>query len=292
MRALLFLFILSTFACTSQRMAKQEISNPPKVNSQEDWMPLFNGKDLKDWHVKITGYELDDNFGNTFRVKDGLMSVGYEKYAKFDQRFGHIFHKTPFSYYRLRTTYRFVGEQAPEGPGWAKKNSGIMIHGQSAESMQKDQNFPISIEVQLLGGLGEGDRPTANLCTPGTHVEMNGKLHTAHCLESSSKTFHGEEWVNTELVVLGDSLIQHWVEGELVLSYQKPQIGGGTVNNFDKSIKKDGMLLTGGSISLQSESHPVEFKTVELLNLKGCTDPKAKNYKSYYVKSDNSTCVY
>ena len=120
------------------------------------------------------------NFGNTFRVENGVLKVAYDQYDTFGGRFGHLFYKTPFSHYVLVVEYRFVGEQAKDGPDWAFRNSGVMIHGQPVETMQKDQDFPISIEVQLLGGRGDGKpRPTANLCTPGTNVVMNGKLVTA-----------------------------------------------------------------------------------------------------------------
>jgi hypothetical protein len=172
------------------------------------------------------------------------------------------------------------------------RNSGIMVHCQAPETMKKDQDFPISIEVQLLGGTGAGERPTANLCTPGTHVVMDGKLVTQHCLPSRSKTYHGDQWVRVEAKVLGSERIEHIVNGETVLVYEKPQIGGGAVTHFDENVKRDGMLLEEGYIALQSESHPIEFRKVELLNLAGCTDPKAKNFRSYYVKSDNAACRY
>lgn len=259
---------------------------------QKEWIQLFNGKDLKDWDLKITGYDLNDNFGNTFRVENGLLKVSYDKYDAFNNRFGHIFYREKFSYYVIAVEYRFVGEQAPGGPGWAWRNSGIMVHCQPASTMLKQQDFPISIEVQLLGGTGKGERPTANLCTPGTNVVRDGKLITTHCLNSSSKTYNGDQWVRVEAEVLGETRITHKVEGEPVLTYEKPQIGGGAVNNFDPNVKKDGTLLSEGYISLQSESHPVEFRKVELLNLAGCTDTKAANYKSYFVKSDNSKCRY
>ena len=125
---------------------------------QDKWVSLFNGKDLSGWKVKIKGYDLGDNFGNTFRVVNGVMKVVYDKYDKFSDRFGHIFYEQPFSHYVLRVEYRFVGEQVPGGPGWAFRNSGIMLHGQSPESMRKDQDFPVSIEVQLLGGGPTGER--------------------------------------------------------------------------------------------------------------------------------------
>jgi len=220
------------------------------------------------------------------------LKVSYDRYEKFDGKFGHIFHRQKFSHYVLAVEYRFVGEQVSGAPAWALRNSGAMIHSQSPHSMGKDQDFPISIEVQLLGGSGSGQRTTANLCTPGTHVVMNGNLVTQHCINSSSKTYHGDQWVRVEVTVHGASLVRHAVEGETVLAYEKPQIGGGAVSNFDQNVKKDGMALEEGYIALQSESHPVEFRKVELLNLAGCTDRKASNYKSYYVKSDNSACKY
>jgi len=235
--------------------------------SSGKWIQLFNGKDLKDWHVKITGHALDDNFGNTFRVENGVMKVSYDKYSTFGGKFGHIFYKTKFSRYVIAAEYRFVGPQAPDGPGWATRNSGIMVHSQDPQTMGKDQDFPISIEVQLLGGDGEKPRTTANLCTPGTNVVRNGELFTRHCLNSASDTFHGDQWVRVEVRVLGSDSIEHIVNGKSVLKYDKPQIGGGNVSGHDPAVKKDGMLLNEGWISLQSESHPVEFRKVELMKL-------------------------
>ena len=257
-----------------------------------DWIQLFNGKDLDGWTPKIAGHELGDNYGNTFRVRDGLLAVSYDQYTSFDDRFGHLFYRGTYSHYRIAVEYRFVGEQARGGPAWALRNSGIMVHGQRPETIRKDQDFPISIEVQLLGGAGTGERSTANLCTPGTNVVINGALFTTHCLNSRSKTYHGEQWVRVEAEVLGSGGITHFVNGEPVLSYEGAQIGGGNVTNHDPAVKKDGTLLTEGSISLQSESHPVEFRKVELLNLVGCMDPKAKNYRAYFVKADEGSCRY
>lgn len=284
----LSLTLLSIAAFAQSKPAGKAANDP----NRKEWIQLFNGKDLKDWSPKITGYDLNDNFGNTFRVENGVMKVGYEKYDKFDNRFGHIFYRDKFSHYIIAVEYRFVGDQCAGGPGWATRNSGIMLHCQSPQSMGKNQDFPISIEVQLLGGLGKGPRTTANLCTPGTNVEMNGKLFTTHCVNSSSKTYDGDQWVRVEVEVLGDKQIKHIIDGQTVLSYEKPQIGGGNVSGHDPAVKKDGELLSEGYISLQSESHPVEFRKVELLNLVGCMDVKARNYKSYFVKADNSKCVY
>lgn len=263
-------------------------SEPDKL----EWRPLFNGMNLEGWDVKLAGHKLNDNFGDTFRVEDGILKVDYDYYDRFDNRFGHLFYRERFSHYILRFEYRFVGEQVAGGPAWAFRNSGVMFHSQAADSMKKDQDFPICIEAQLLGGDATGERSTQNLCTPATHVVMEGELVTKHCVSSSSRTYHGNEWVSATLVVLGSDRVEHWVEGEPVLTYEKPQIGGALVHNFNEDLKQDGKLLEKGYIALQSESHPVEFRYVELLNLVGCTDSKASNYKSYFIKSENSQCKY
>ncbi|NCO43396.1 MAG: DUF1080 domain-containing protein [Armatimonadetes bacterium CG_4_10_14_3_um_filter_66_18] len=229
-----------------------------------EWVSLFNGKNLAGWIPKIKGHDLGDNFGNTFRVEDGLLKVSLDQYGgKFDDRFGHLFYKDKFSHYVLRVEYRFVGDQCPGGPGWAFRNSGIMIHGQSPESMGKDQSFPVSIEVQTLGGNGKDARSTANLCTPGTNVVLDGKLFTPHCTNSTSKTYPGDQWVTVVVEVHGNGTIRHIVDGEKVLEYEQPQLDP---NDGDaKKLIKDGdVMLREGSISLQSESHPVEFRKVEI----------------------------
>ena len=232
------------------------------------------------------------NFANTFRVEEGKIVVRYDGYDKFDERFGHLFYDKPFGYYRIRLEYRFVGEQAKEGPGWAWRNSGIMLHGQTPQSMGIDQDFPVSIEVQFLGGNGKDKRTTCNLCTPGTNVERDGKLFTPHCVNSTSETYHGDQWVQAEVWVLGDSLVRHVVNGQEVMVYQKPQIGGGNVGGRETKWGSSGQLLQQGTISLQSESHPVEFRNIELLELDGCMDPKASNYRDYYVRSKPGDCLY
>ena len=248
--------------------------------AQKGWINLFNGKDLKDWKVKINGHPLNDNYANTFRVENGVMKVSYDGYSEWKDRYGHIFYRKPFSAYVLVVEYRFTGDQIPGGPGWAIRNSGAMLHGQSPESMGLNQDFPISLETQFLGGNGKDERSTLNLCTPGTNVFLDGKLFTPHCVSSSSKTYHGDQWVRAEIVILGDSLVSHRLEGKEVFKYTKPQIGGGSVSNFDPAVKVDGKALKEGYISLQSESHPVEFRNVKLFNLaKYMNDPAKMDTK-------------
>jgi hypothetical protein len=258
--------LLVTFICLTLFAAVSFVHAQDKGASGK-WRQLFNGKDLEGWTPKVTKHPWSDNFGKTFRVEDGVLKVSYDQYKNFDDQFGHLFYKEPFSNYRLRLEYRFVGEQVPGGPDWAFRNSGVMIHCQKPETMDVDQKFPVSIEVQLLGGKGSGERPTANLCTPGTHVVMDGQLLKRHCTNSKSTTYHGDQWVTAEIEVHGNRLIKHLVDGKTVIEYSQPQLDDGDPD-AQKLIKQGAeKMLHGGYISLQSESHPVEFRKVELLVL-------------------------
>ncbi len=242
-------------------------------NEKEEWISLFNGKDLEGWDIKFKGYELNNNINNTFRVEDGILKVSYDGWDKFNNEFGHIFYKTPFSYYKLKVEYRFTGDQVEGGPGWAFRNNGAMLHSQSAASMLLDQDFPVSIEAQLLGGDGVNERHTSNVCTPGTNIVINNQLITQHCNESTSKTYAGDVWVTAEFVVLGDSIIHHILEGDTVLTYTSPQIGGDLPEGFPLA---EGTLLKEGYISFQAESAPTEFRKIELLVLSKEKDKRQK----------------
>jgi hypothetical protein len=255
-----------------------------------EWLQLFNGRDLTGWTPKFSKHPLGENIHNTFRVEDGLLKVRYDGWTKFDGEFGHMFYREPFSHYVIAAEYRFVGDQVAAGPAWAMRNNGLMLHSPDPKTMLLAQDFPISIEVQLLGGLGTGPRTTANLCTPGSNVVVDGKLHTAHCTNSSSPTFDGDQWVRVEVEVLGDERVRHIVDGRTVLEYTKPQMGGGAVAPVDPAIKVDGTPMTSGFISIQAETAPTDFRKIELLNLEGCMDRAASNFKSYYVKSSPTAC--
>lgn len=237
-----------------------------KKVARHGWIQLFNGKDIKNWDVKIKGHPLNVNFGNTFRVMDGKLTVSYDQYTDWNEQYGHIFYKQKYSAYLLLLEYRFTGEQIKGGAGWANRNSGAMLHSQPASTMKINQDFPVSLEQQLLGGDGKNKRSTGNLCTPGTNVILHGKLFKTHCVNSSSKTYHGDQWVRVEALVLGDSIIKHIVERDTVLVYEKPQVDGKD-GLFDSSQYQDKQLLKDGYIALQSESHPIEFRKVELFNL-------------------------
>ncbi len=197
--------------------------------------------------------------------QDGKLCVSYDKYeGPFNDRFGHLFYNQPFSDYILRLEYRLVGEQYQGGPDWGYANSGIMIHGQSPESMGRDQFFPVSIEFQLLAGRRG---PTGNACSPGTHIVLDGKLFTTHCTDVAKQVVPIGEWATAEVEVHGNKLIRHKINDQTVLEYSGPQL-----DDKDPDAKRlleagASKMLTGGTISLQSESHPVEFRNIELQRL-------------------------
>lgn len=236
-------------------------------SAEDKWIQLFNGKDLNDWDIKFKGHPLGENYKNTFRVEDGMLRVRYDDWEEFGNVFGHIFYRGEFSHYRLRVEYRFVGNQVKGGPGWAFRNNGLMLHGQSAASMELDQDFPVSMEIQLLGGDGTNERSTLNLCTPGTNVVMDGKLIEQHCNNSRSKTFHGDQWVTAEVEVHGGETIRHYVNGEEVMHYEKPQLDPRDKYYLKFLPADSSKIITKGSISLQAESHNTDFRKIELMIL-------------------------
>lgn len=236
-------------------------------SNEEGYTTLFNGKDINNWIVKINHHDAGDNFGETFRVKDDMIQVRYDQYGAFNEQYGHLYFEKPFSSFHLKLDYRFVGEWKEDAPGYTILNSGIMYHSQDPRTMYKDQDWPISVEMQFLGGLGDGNpRPTGNMCSPGTEIVYEGKIYPNHCFDSSSDTYDGDQWVSAELIVLGDS-VKHIINGDTVLRYSLPQIGGGVVNNYDPAIKIDGKILKSGFIALQSEGQPIDFRNIRIKEL-------------------------
>ena len=244
-------------------------SNQHQKTTGIEWIQLFNGRDLNGWIVKVHHHEPGVNFGNTFRVEEGMIKVRYDQYNDFNDQFAHLYYKEPFSHFHLKLEYRFTGTLQKGSPSYALLNSGVMFHSQDPRKMLKEQNWPISVEMQFLAQLDDGTpRTTGNMCSPGTEIFFNGKQYNDHCLNSSSKSFPKNEWVKAELIVLGDSLITHIINGDTVLQYSKPSMGGGVVEGYDKSIWQPGKPLTSGFIALQAEGQPIDFRNIELRNLK------------------------
>jgi hypothetical protein len=231
------------------------------------WVPLFNGKNLDGWTVKIAGHPLGENYADTFRVEDGIIKVAYDKYPKFDKRFGHLYSNVAYSRYILRMEYRFEGKMMPDAPNYVNLNSGVMVHSQSPQSMPLDQAFPASIEFQFLASEGKGPRVTGNMCSPGTHIEMDDKLVTQHIVRSKAPTFPADEWVKIEVEVRGHDEIIHRINGVEVLHYQHPQLD--PKDPWAAAVIQAGAArqLHFGHIALQAEGQGVWFRNIELMSL-------------------------
>ena len=286
LQSLLIIGVLTLFACSAPEKAAK---NDPDA---QEWLAMFDGSSIDKWIPKVTGYEMGVNYKDRWRLEDSLLQVRYDPADSFKGDFGHLYYDQKFTHYRLKATYRFVGEQMTGGPGWAVRNNGLMLHCQDPRNIGLDQDFPISLEMQLLGGDGTNPRTTGNLCTPGTNVVMNGQFTTDHCINSTSETYHGDQWVEAEVLVLGDSVFRHYIEGQLVLEYNDATIGGGAVSGLKEGEYREGEPLGEGFISIQAETAPIDFRSIEVLDLCGCMDKKAKNYRSHFIKADNSTCEY
>ncbi len=232
---------------------------------KEKWVSLFNGKNLEGWSMKIVGFPLGENFGNTFRVMDGILAVRYDQYGdNFNSRFGALYYNTIFKNYRLKVEYRFVGETAPGAPSWGFRDSGVQYHCQAPSSLGLTQSFPVCLEYNLHGGNGKDERPVGEICASGMSIEINGKKNESYCtLPFVSRTFHGDQWVTLEIDV-HDNEIKHLVNGEEILRFKNPrydpkhEIGKTFIKGSDDLVKE-------GFISLQSNSHPIDFRKIEIM---------------------------
>ena len=243
------------------------------TNSGDRWVSLFNGRNLDGWTIKIAGHPLGENFADTFRVEDGMIKASYDQYPKFSMQFGHLYSNVAYSHYRLRLEYRFAGTVMPDAPEWCNYNSGVMLHSQSPLSLSLEQLFPVSLEFQFLAAGGSGPRQTGSVCTPGTNIEIEGKLITQHIVRSTAPVFPPEEWVKVEAEVHGGREIVYRVNGREVLRYQRPQLDPNEGDAGRLAAVKSllaagsGFYLDYGHIALQAEGHPIWFRNLELLPL-------------------------
>lgn len=254
---LIFVSPLLLLSCKSNKISSG-------ANTKQQWVSLFDGKDLHNWIPKIAGYKMGDNFGNTFRVEDGILSTRYNAYDSFNKRFGALYYDKKFTNYRLRIEYRFTGNLTPGAPSWGFRDGGIQYHCQPPSTVGFDQPFPVCLEYNLLGGNGKDERPTGEICASGMYVEVNGKRNSSYCTPPFVKrTFAGDLWVTAEIDVR-DGKITHFVNGEKILQFENPRYD--STNALAKPFIVNGNdLVSGGYISLQSNSHPMDFRKIEIL---------------------------
>lgn len=260
MKLISMLVIIASLAVLSCNSKK--ISSGPKENQK--WVNLFNGKDLNHWIPKIAGYKLGNNFGNTFRVENGILSTRYNAYDSFNNRFGALYFDKQFTNYRLRVEYRFTGNLTPGAPSWGCRDGGIQYHCQPPSTVGLDQPFPVCLEYNLLGGNGKDERPTGEICASGIYVEIDGKRNSSYCTPPFiKKTFAGDQWVTAEIEVRNGK-ITHFVNGEQILQFENPTYD--STNAIAKTFIVNGNdVVKNGYISLQSNSHPMDFRKIEIM---------------------------
>lgn len=241
-------------------------------NETSEWISLFNGKNLDGWTVKIAGQPINNNLYDTFYAEDGILKVSYDGYEKFDMQFGHIFTNIAYSHYIFRVDYKIFGTGMADAPHWTNLNSGVMLHAQSPQSMRIKQGFPVSLEGQFLAEGATAGTQTANAVTPGTHIEIDGKLTTEHIINSSSKLYPLETWVTFEAEVHGNELIIHRVNGEEVIRYTHPQLDDTDKDAIRLLAAGTNKNLNQGFIALQAEGQPIWFKNIQIKVLKANTD--------------------
>lgn len=236
------------------------ISAKKDVNkSAPHWLNLFNGKNLNGWTPKIAGYKSGENFGNTFRVEQGILSTRYNAYDTFNNRFGALFYNKPFKDFRLKVEYRFTGDTVRGAPSWGYKDGGIQYFCEPPQSMKIDQSFPICLEYNLLG-----TRPSGEICANGMYVQINGKRNPDYCnVPTVKKQVPADDWVTAEIEV-HNGTIKHFINGEEVLSFEDPHYD--STNAIAKNfINGTDTKVSSGFISLQSNSHPMDFKSVAII---------------------------
>jgi len=233
------------------------------------WLPLFNGENLDGWVAKFAGRPLGDNYRDTFRVEDGMLVVSYDGWDEFGGEFGHLFFDQPFSSYIVRADYRFVGEQVPGGPDWGRLNNGLMLHSQAPQSMALEQSFPVSIELKLYAAPGGF---SGNVCTPGTDVQIAGEYTHGHCVDTSTVSHGANEWVTVEAEVRGHASIVHRINGVVTAELALPILdvndpSGERAATARLVAEGSGVELGSGYIAIQAETHPIEFRRIEILLL-------------------------
>lgn len=266
---------LSVGVGCSKAACAQDVASVDNAQVQEasgdqvepEWVDLFNGKNLDGWTVKIGGHPCGENHANTFRVENGILKCEYDDYNEFGGRFGHLYSNLAYSHYRLRLEYKFVGRQLKDAPDYVDLNSGVMLHSQPPQSMQLKQGFPASLEMQFLADLGNGRRQTGNVCTPGTHIVVDGKLTTQHIIRSEGPTLPADRWVKVEMEVRGHDEIVYFVEGKEVLRYQNPQLDPSSREAKPILARGAEPKLSFGHIALQAEAQRVWFRNIQIRSL-------------------------
>ncbi|MCF0070077.1 DUF1080 domain-containing protein [Dyadobacter sp. CY261] len=200
---------------------------------------LFNGKDLKGWHIDVPEMDKDPKAINPFIVRNGLLvSLG--------EPGGHLITDAQHENFRFTFQYRFAGK-----PG----NCGALVFVSKPRDLY--EMFPKSIEIQLMNqNAGDFWCIQEDITVPDMEKRrgpkekwgVNGdKLRRIPNLTDGTEKPLGE-W-NSMVIECVKNSIKVWLNGVLV-NY-----------GYDATASK-------GQIALQSEGSEVEFKEVKLTPIK------------------------
>ena len=195
---------------------------------------LFNGKDLTGWNYYAMGLTTEEA-GEIYTVKDGVIHIVGEP-------FGCLYTVESYSDYELHVEWRWANaENVPLN----KLNSGIFVHVQPEHKL-----WPNAVECQLFNGRA-GDFVLLGGSDIAEFVVPEGEERPEYPVvkrfaEDIEKPLG--EWNSADIRCEGDK-ITVIINGQLV-------------------NKGTGSMFSEGSIALQCEGAPIEFRNITLTPLK------------------------
>jgi hypothetical protein len=206
--------------------------------ARDHTVSLFDGKDLKGWHMDVPALDKDPQGVKPFIVRNSLLvSLGTPG--------GHLITDKSYHDYRLVVEYRFSAT-----PG----NCGVLVHASKPRRLYG--MFPQSIEVQMQSGdAGDFWCIGENIEVPDMEkrrgpkdtwgVDGDKARRIMNLTDNSEKP--AGQW-NTMTIECRKDSVKVWVNGDLV-------------NEGNHATARK------GQIALQAEGSEVEFRKLELTPL-------------------------
>ena len=161
----------------------------------DEWISLFDGNTLDGWEIKIKGYELNNNYRNTFSVKDESIIVSYDNYDSFGEKFGHLFYtKQKFKNYHLKLDYRFYGEHAN---GLKNEKYTIAMARTSVPDSATSQFFINTSDNSFLDYPGQDG---AGYCVFGKVIEGTETIDKINSVQTGSSNGHQDVPIDAVII--------------------------------------------------------------------------------------------
>ncbi len=275
--------VAATLACVSV--------SGPQTRAQNDWKPLWNGKDLDGWTTwmqkpspasDVPGLPKDaqgrytEPIGsgrdplNVFTVNpdvDGRAAIHIS-----GEVFGELRTKASFQNYHLRLQFKWGEKKWPPRDGaTTQRDSGLLYHVH-AEPGAEGRTWARSIELQIQ------ERDVGDLYAIGSVIAVKAKPRpgtqpavyeydangvwtyfsqspgqSGRCVKMPDNEKPSGEWNTVELIAFGEDSI-HIVNGKVVMRLHGP-------TRIDTDVPQ---LVTSGPIILQSEGAEVFYRDVEI----------------------------